>query len=430
MTVNLSTVAIRDPVAIIGLGYVGLPLAVAFAKRRRVIGFDLDEKRVAELIMGHDRTSEVSAEQLQESSDLLFTTDTQALQEASVYIVTVPTPVDSSKKPDLSALIGASETVGRVISSGNLVIYESTVYPGCTEEDCIPVIERVSGLTYNKDFFVGYSPERINPGDRTHRLEDIVKVTSGSTPQAAQAVDQLYSSIISAGTYKAESIKVAEAAKVIENTQRDLNIALINELAIIFGRMGIDTDAVLRAAETKWNFISFRPGLVGGHCIGVDPYYLTYKAEKMGYRPEVILAGRKLNDRMGAEVALRLVALMKQRGFSARSSRVLVLGLSFKENCPDLRNSKVVDVVEELANQGCRVDVHDPLVDSHNVERTFGLEMLSAPQAGAYDAVILAVRHHRFAEMGVDKIRSFMKTGGIFFDMKNLFPNSGADLKL
>jgi len=417
-------------IAVIGLGYVGLPIAVAFAKNRRVIGFDLDKGRIEELASGFDRTCEVDADQLTEASNLVYTADSQMLEEASVFIVTVPSPVDQSKKPDLTALFAASETVGKAISKGDIVIYESTVYPGCTEEDCIPVIERVSGLVYNHDFFAGYSPERINPGDKTRRLHNIVKVTSGSTPEVATAVDQLYRSIISAGTHKAESIKVAEAAKVIENTQRDLNIALVNELAIVFAKLEIDTEAVLKAAETKWNFIPFRPGLVGGHCIGVDPYYLTYKAEMMGYRPEVILAGRKLNDSMGSLVASSLIGLLSDRGVCAKSAKILVLGLTFKENCPDLRNSKVVDVIEELKTHGCIVEVFDPLVDAETAEREWGVEILSEPEIGVYDAVLLAVGHTQFLAMGATGCRSYLKTEGVFFDLKSLFPKSDSDLRL
>ena len=341
------------PIAVIGLGYVGLPLAVEFGKIRAVIGFDINEGRIDALRAGRDSTLEVSAEELMAARQLSFTTDIADLADASIYIVTVPTPIDAHKRPDLTPLIKASETLGRVLKRGDIVIYESTVYPGATEEDCVPVLERMSGLTFNIDFFAGYSPERINPGDKQHRLPDIRKVTSGSTPEVAEEVDQLYASIIKAGTYKAESIRVAEAAKVIENTQRDLNIALVNELAIIFNKMGIDTDAVLKAAGTKWNFLPFRPGLVGGHCIGVDPYYLTHKAEAMGYHPQVILAGRRINDGMGAYVASQLVKTMLKRRLQVDGARVLILGLTFKENCPDLRNTKVVDLIKELGEFGC-----------------------------------------------------------------------------
>lgn len=350
-------------IAVIGLGYVGLPLAVEFGKRRPVIGFDIKPARIAELRNGHDGTREVTPEELAASEHLTVTDDPDALREASVYIVTVPTPIDAYKRPDLTPLLKASETVGAVLKAGDVVIYESTVYPGATEEDCVPVLERASGLSFNEDFFCGYSPERINPGDKAHRLPDICKVTSGSTPEIADAIDDLYGAIITAGTHKAPSIRVAEAAKVIENTQRDLNIALVNELAMIFNRMDIDTEAVLKAAGTKWNFLPFRPGLVGGHCIGVDPYYLTHKAEATGYHPQVILSGRRINDGMGAYVAGQMVKAMLKRGMTVSGMRILVLGLAFKENCPDLRNTRVVDVVAELSDYGVQVDVHDPWVD-------------------------------------------------------------------
>jgi UDP-N-acetyl-D-galactosamine dehydrogenase len=365
-------------IAVIGLGYVGLPLAVEFGKSRRVIGFDINAGRIDALRAGHDATLEVSKDELVTADQLTFTSDPADLAAASIYIVTVPTPIDAHKRPDLTPLLKASELIGGVLKRGDIVIYESTVYPGATEEDCVPVLERVSGLTFNVDFFAGYSPERINPGDKLHRLPDIRKVTSGSTPEIAEEVDQLYASIITAGTYKAESIRVAEAAKVIENTQRDLNIALVNELAIIFNKMGIDTDAVLKAAGTKWNFLPFRPGLVGGHCIGVDPYYLTHKAEAMGYHPQVILAGRRINDGMGAYVASQLVKAMLKRRVHVDGARVLILGLTFKENCPDLRNTRVVDVVAELQDYGVHVDVHDPWVDSADVQQEYGLALITA----------------------------------------------------
>lgn len=420
----------NSPIVIIGLGYVGLPLAVAFGKIRPVIGFDINQSRIDALREGCDSTLEVSKDELREASHLSFTTNTVDLAEASIYIVTVPTPIDAHKRPDLTPLIKASETLGTVLKRGDIVIYESTVYPGATEEDCVPVLERVSGLTFNTDFFAGYSPERINPGDKTHRLPDIRKVTSGSTPDIAEEVDQLYASIITAGTYKAESIRVAEAAKVIENTQRDLNIALINELAIIFNKMGIDTEAVLKAAGTKWNFLPFRPGLVGGHCIGVDPYYLTHKAEAMGYHPQVILAGRRINDGMGAYVAGQLVKAMLKRRVHVDGARVLILGLTFKENCPDLRNTRVVDVVAELRDYGVQVDVHDPWVDAADVQKEYGIALTSAPELEAYDGVVLAVAHDSYREAGVAELRGYGRPGHIFCDLKSVFSRDESDLRL
>ena len=380
MTTNLKSIAV------IGLGYVGLPLALEFGKSRPVIGFDINAGRIDALRAGHDATLEVSKDELATADQLTFTSDPADLVAASIYIVTVPTPIDAHKRPDLTPLLKASEMIGGVLKRGDIVIYESTVYPGATEEDCVPVLERVSGHTFNVDFFAGYSPERINPGDKQHRLPDILKVTSGSTPEIAEEIDQLYASIITAGTYKAESIRVAEAAKVIENTQRDLNIALVNELAIIFNKMGIDTEAVLKAAGTKWNFLPFRPGLVGGHCIGVDPYYLTHKAEAMGYHPQVILAGRRINDGMGAYVASQLVKAMLKRRVHVDGARVLILGLTFKENCPDVRNTRVVDVVAELRDYGVHVDVHDPWVDAADVQKEYGLALVTTPEPEAYDA--------------------------------------------
>ena len=394
MTTNLKSIAV------IGLGYVGLPLALEFGKSRPVIGFDINAGRIDALRAGHDATLEVSKDELATADQLTFTSDPADLVAASIYIVTVPTPIDAHKRPDLTPLLKASEMISGVLKRGDIVIYESTVYPGVTEEDCVPVLERVSGLTFNVDFFAGYSPERINPGDKQHRLPDILKVTSGSTPEIAEEIDQLYASIITAGTYKAESIRVAEAAKVIENTQRDLNIALVNELAIIFNKMGIDTEAVLKAAGTKWNFLPFRPGLVGGHCIGVDPYYLTHKAEAMGYHPQVILAGRRINDGMGAYVASQLVKAMLKRRGHVDGARVLILGLTFKENCPDLRNTRVVDVVAELRDYGVHVDVHDPWVDAADVQKEYGLALVTTPEPEAYDGVILAVAHDSYREAG------------------------------
>ncbi len=420
----------QGKIAIIGLGYVGLPLAVEFGKKRDVIGFDIDTKRVAELQRGEDRTLEVEPEELSEADRLTFSSDPAKLEDCSIYIVTVPTPINRHKRPDLTPLIKASETIGAVLGQGDVVIYESTVYPGATEEDCVPVLERVSGLRFNVDFFAGYSPERINPGDKQHRLPSIRKVTSGSTPEVADAVDALYAEIITAGTHKASSIKVAEAAKVIENTQRDLNIALVNELAIIFGHLGIDTLDVLEAAGTKWNFIPFRPGLVGGHCIGVDPYYLTHKAEELGYNPQVILGGRRINDGMGAYVASQLLKAMLKRSGTTSDARVLVLGVTFKENCPDLRNTRVVDVVRELKDYGIAVDVHDPHADSEIAQEEYGLELVEKPQGGNYDGVLLAVPHREFVALGAAELRKFGKAGHIFYDLKSVFAADQSDLRL
>ncbi|MEP2473707.1 MULTISPECIES: Vi polysaccharide biosynthesis UDP-N-acetylglucosamine C-6 dehydrogenase TviB [Rhodobacterales] len=417
-------------IAVIGLGYVGLPLAVEFGKTRPVIGFDISADRVDALRQGQDHTREVSSDELATADHLDFTSDLSAISDASIYIVTVPTPVDAHKRPDLTPLLKASETVGQVLSPGNIVIYESTVYPGATEEDCVPVLARVSGLTFNQDFFCGYSPERINPGDKAHRLTSICKVTAGSTPQVAQVVDALYASIVTAGTHKAPNIRVAEAAKVIENTQRDLNIALVNELAMIFNRMDIDTEAVLQAAGTKWNFLPFRPGLVGGHCIGVDPYYLTHKAAEIGYQPDVILAGRRVNDEMGAYVAGRLVKTMLRKGINVGEARVLVLGLTFKENCPDLRNTKVVDVVSELHDYGVAVDVHDPWVDPTDALREYGLTLETTPRHGQYDGIVLAVGHDIFRAMTSDQLRSYGRDPHVLFDLKSSLPRSESDLRL
>jgi len=417
-------------VAIIGLGYVGLPLAVEFGKHRPVIGFDIKPDRINELRAGRDHTREVTPSELAEAWHLTLTADPADLSAATVFIVTVPTPIDAHKRPDLTPLIKASETVGRALKKGDIVIYESTVYPGATEEDCVPVLERISGLRFNVDFFCGYSPERINPGDKAHRLTTIRKVTSGSTPEVADKVDALYASIVTAGTYKAESIRVAEAAKVIENTQRDLNIALVNELAIIFNRMGIDTEAVLKAAGTKWNFLPFRPGLVGGHCIGVDPYYLTHKAEALGYHPQVILAGRRINDGMGAYVAGQMVKAMLKRLIQVNGARVLILGLTFKENCPDLRNTRVVDVVQELRDYGCSVEVHDPWADADEARHEYGLDLITAPEAGAYDGIVLAVAHDAFRAAGPDALRRYGRDGGVFCDLKSVFAPVDSDLRL
>jgi UDP-N-acetyl-D-galactosamine dehydrogenase len=417
-------------IAVVGLGYVGLPLAVAFAAHHAVVGFDLDPERVAALRAGHDRTLEVSPERLAAAETLSFTADEADLAGCNVFIVTVPTPIDAHKRPDLGALLAASRTVGRTIAPGGVVIYESTVYPGATEEDCVPVVAETSGLTFNRDFHAGYSPERANPGDPQHRLESIVKVTAGSTPQAAAFVDALYAQVVGAGTHRASSIKVAEAAKVIENTQRDLNIALVNEFALIFRRLGIDTQEVLAAAATKWNFLSFRPGLVGGHCIGVDPYYLTHKAEALGYHPEVILAGRRINDGMGGYVARELIREMIRRGQAVNGARVLVMGLAFKENCPDLRNTRVIDIVSELTGYCATVEVWDPWVAAADATEEFGLSLVEAPQAGAYDAVVLAVAHRQFLELGAQAIRGFGRPGAVVVDVKSVLPKDASDLRL
>lgn len=417
-------------IAVIGLGYVGLPLAVEFGKSMPVVGFDINAQRIAALRAGHDSTLEVSDTELVEAPHLSYTSDVADIAACNVYIVTVPTPIDAHKRPDLTPLIKASEAIGKVLKRGDVVIYESTVYPGATEEDCVPVLERVSGLTFNTDFFAGYSPERINPGDKQHRLPTIVKVTSGSTPEVAVFVDALYATVVTAGTHKAPSIRVAEAAKVIENTQRDLNIALVNELAVIFNKMGIDTEAVLQAAGTKWNFLPFRPGLVGGHCIGVDPYYLTHKAEAIGYHPQIILAGRRLNDGMGAHVAAQLVKEMLRRRIHVNGARVLVMGLTFKENCPDLRNTRVVDVIAELREYGVAVDVHDPWVDPAEAEHEYGLQLVSRPEAGAYDGIVLAVAHHQFREMDAEGLRRFGKPEHVLYDLKYVLSAADSDLRL
>ena len=418
-----------DRIAIIGLGYVGLPLAVAFGREHDTIGFDVDAKRIAQLRRGEDATLEVDPDELAEAERLRFADQPDEIADCGVYIVTVPTPIDEHKQPDLSPLIAASRTVGRVLKPGDLVIYESTVYPGATEEVCVPVLERESGLRFNRDFHCGYSPERINPGDRTHRLPDIRKVTSGSTPEAAARVDALYARIITAGTFLAESIRVAEAAKVIENTQRDLNIALVNELALIFDRMGIDTLSVLEAAGTKWNFLPFRPGLVGGHCIGVDPYYLTHKAEAIGYHPQIILAGRRINDRMGSHVAERLVKEMIRRAIPVHGARVLVLGLTFKENCPDLRNTRIVDLVAELEEYETRVDVVDPMVDPEQARAAYGIASHRSVPGSGYDAIVLAVAHDAFADLA-GRLRDLGSPDCVIFDLKGFLPREMADLRL
>jgi UDP-N-acetyl-D-galactosamine dehydrogenase len=417
-------------VGVIGLGYVGLPLAVEFGKHFDTVGFDIKPERIAALDRGHDATLEVTRAELRTAGRLQFTTRVADLKRCDVFIVTVPTPIDDYKRPDLTPLIKASETVGSVLKRGAVVVYESTVYPGCTEEVCVPILERVSGLTYNQDFYAGYSPERINPGDKEHRLTTIRKVTSGSTPATAAFVDALYRSIVTAGTHQASSIRIAEAAKVIENTQRDVNIALINELALIFNRLGIDTQEVLEAAGSKWNFLPFRPGLVGGHCIGVDPYYLTHKATEIGYHPEMILAGRRINDNMGAYVATEILKLMTSKRIHAKESRVLVLGLTFKENCPDLRNSKVVDVVRELEKFGARVDVHDPWVDGAEAREEYGIRPVRALKARYYDAVVVAVAHREFRELGVARIRKLAKKEHVLYDIKHMFRRDETDGRL
>lgn len=419
-----------DPIAIIGLGYVGLPLAVEFGKSCPVRGFDIDEKRIEELCAGHDRTLEVSAGELKEASHLDFSSVADELRECRVFIVTVPTPINRHKQPDLTPLIRASEMIGKVMREGSLVIYESTVYPGATEEICVPVLERESGLSFNEGFYCGYSPERINPGDKEHRVSNIVKVTSGSTPAVGEEVDALYRRIITAGTHLASSIRVAEAAKVIENTQRDLNIALINELAIIFERLGIDTLEVLEAAGTKWNFLNFRPGLVGGHCISVDPYYLTHKAQEIGYHPQVILSGRQINDSMGGFVAGQVVRMLTRRKLHVVDANILVLGFAFKENCPDLRNTRVVDIIAELESYHANVDVHDPWINATEAREEYGIDVVESVRENHYDAIILAVGHDRFVELGVDGIRQYGKPEHILYDIKGILPKDRVDARL
>jgi UDP-N-acetyl-D-galactosamine dehydrogenase len=415
-----------EKIGIIGLGYVGLPLAVEFGKVMEVVGFDINQERINELKKGLDRTKEVESDELKSSKKLTYSSDLQDLKSANYFIVTVPTPVDEYKKPDLSPLISASKTVGGVLKKGDIVIYESTVYPGCTEEDCVPILEKVSGLKFNVDFFCGYSPERINPGDKQHRVTTIKKVTSGSTPEVAEKVDQLYKKIITAGTHKASSLKVAEAAKVIENAQRDINIAFVNELALIFDRMGIDTQEVLEAAGTKWNFLPFRPGLVGGHCIGVDPYYLTHKAESVGYHPEVIIAGRRINDNMGAHIAGKVIKLMAQHELPIHKSNILMLGITFKENCPDIRNSKVVDVIRELQSFGTTVEVYDPQADAEEVKHEYGLSLISKPNK-KYHAIVLAVSHEEFKSLDWNSIK---EPNSVVYDVKGFLKKSNVTARL
>ena len=417
--------------AIVGLGYVGLPLAVEFGRKRSVVGFDINQRRIDQLKAGNDHTLETTSEELASAQHLSYTTQIEDLRACNCYIVTVPTPIDKYKRPDLTPLIKASETVGKVLQKGGIVIYESTVYPGCTEEDCVPVLEKHSGLKFNQDFFCGYSPERINPGDKEHRITTIKKVTSGSTPQIADLVDLLYQQIVTAGTHKASSIKVAEAAKVIENTQRDVNIALMNELSLIFNKLGIDTLEVLQAAGTKWNFLPFRPGLVGGHCIGVDPFYLTHKAQEVGYQPEVILAGRRINDSMAVHVVDETVKLMLRKNLPVLGSKVLVLGLTFKENCPDLRNTKVVDIVKALKAYSTQVDVYDPWIDVAEAEHEYGLRCLSqAPVSGQYAAIVLAVGHHQFISLGEQGLKAWGQPGAVLYDVKSILPFGAADGRL
>lgn len=417
-------------IAIIGLGYVGLPLAAEFGKIRQVVGFDVNQKRILELKEGIDVNLETTEEELRDARHLTFTSSIDEIRECNFYIITVPTPINDYKQPDLTPLIMASETVGKVLRPGDIVVYESTVYPGCTEEECVPILERMSAMTFNKDFFVGYSPERINPGDKKYRLTTIKKITSGSTAETACLVDEIYQQIITAGTYKTESIKIAEAAKVIENTQRDLNIALVNELAIIFNRLEIDTEAVLRAAGSKWNFLPFRPGLVGGHCIGVDPYYLTHKSQGIGYYPEIILAGRRLNDNMGNYVSGQLIKAMIKKGINVEGSNVLILGFTFKENCPDIRNTRIIDVVKELGNYSCNVDIFDPWVDAEEVEEEYGIVPISEIKAASYDAIIVAVGHEQFKKMGSNDIRGFGKDKHVLYDLKYILSPEQSDVRL
>jgi UDP-N-acetyl-D-galactosamine dehydrogenase len=417
-------------IAVIGLGYVGLPLAVEFGKKYHTIGFDINSTRILELKLGTDSTLEVDSQELASAANLHFSSIVEELKQADIYIVTVPTPIDEHKQPDLTPLIKASEMLGGVINKDNIIIYESTVYPGATEEECIPIVEKKSGLEFNKDFFAGYSPERINPGDKEHRVINILKVTSGSTPEIAEVVDQLYKSIIIAGTHKASSIKVAEAAKVIENTQRDVNIALINELSIIFNKLDIDTLEVLEAAGTKWNFLPFRPGLVGGHCIGVDPYYLTHKAQSVGYHPEMILAGRRLNDGMGTYVVSQLIKQMLKRRIQVDGANVLVMGLTFKENCPDLRNTKVTDIINELKEYNINVDITDPWCSSEEAEAEYNLSLNQSPEKGKYDAIILAVAHNEFKALGVDNIKALGKENHVLYDLKYLLDKNKVDMRL
>jgi len=419
-----------DKIAIIGLGYVGLPLAVEFGKKTEVVGFDINKPRISELQSGKDSTLEVSEDELKEATKLSYTANPEDVRDCNIYIVTVPTPIDEHKRPDLTSLQKSSETVGKLLNKGDIVVYESTVYPGATEEVCVPILEQNSGMTFNQDFYCGYSPERINPGDKEHRVSTIKKVTSGSTVEIADKVDALYQTVITAGTHKASSIKVAEAAKVIENTQRDVNIALINELALIFNRLEIDTEEVLKAAGSKWNFLPFRPGLVGGHCIGVDPYYLTHKAVEVGYHPDMILAGRRLNDNMGNYVADQVAKLMTKKRIHVVDSKILIMGLTFKENCPDLRNTRVVDLIAEFESFNCHVDVYDPWVDKQEAEEEYGITPIETPQTGTYDAVILAVAHDEFKALGAEQMHSYGRDQHVLYDIKYLLDSDDVDGRL
>jgi UDP-N-acetyl-D-glucosamine/UDP-N-acetyl-D-galactosamine dehydrogenase len=430
MSSNSSIFSNNPLLCVIGLGYVGLPLAVEFGKKLSTVGFDINPSRINALLKGIDHTLELTSAELKEATQLSYTTLEADIKGANVYIVTVPTPINDSKQPDLTPLEKASALLGRVITKNAIVVFESTVYPGCTEEICVPIIEKVSGLTFNKDFFAGYSPERINPGDKQHRVHNITKITSGSTPEVAEYVDQLYRKIVVVGTHKASSIKVAEAAKVIENTQRDINIALINELALIFKRLDIDTLEVLEAAGTKWNFLPFRPGLVGGHCISVDPYYLTHKAQQVGYNPEVILAGRRINDGMGTFIADSVVKMMTQRKTHVVGSNILIMGLTFKENCPDLRNTRVIDIIKELQSYNANVQVFDPWADKAEAQHEYGLDLIDAPQANTYDAIILCVGHDKFRALGAPAIRALGKTNHVLFDVKHILPKDAVDARL
>jgi UDP-N-acetyl-D-galactosamine dehydrogenase len=420
----------KSRIAVVGLGYVGLPLAVEFGRRFSTVGFDVNPTRIAQLRAGRDATLEVPRAELKAARNLSFTTSLRDLRRCNVFVITVPTPIDDYKRPDLTPLVRASDSVGKVLRKGAIVIYESTVYPGCTEEVCVPILERESGLKFNRDFFAGYSPERINPGDKEHRLPSIRKVTSGSTPQAAEFVDRLYAAIVTAGTHRASSIRVAEAAKVIENTQRDVNIALINELALIFNRLGLDTEEVLAAAGSKWNFLPFRPGLVGGHCIGVDPYYLTHKAQEIGYHPEMILAGRRINDNMALYVAGQITQLMAAKRIHVKGARVLMLGVTFKENCPDIRNSKVVDVIRELQRQGARVDVYDPWANTAESAHEYGLRPVRTLRKRHYDVAVIAVAHREFRALGARGVRALCRQSHVLYDIKHVFPASAVDGRL
>lgn len=417
-------------IGIIGLGYVGLPLALEFSKKFQVVGFDINSKRISDLKKGEDFTNEVERSDLKKDKKIVFSAESKMLKDCNFYIVTVPTPISKDKRPNLQPLISASNLVAQYIKKGDTVVFESTVYPGATEEECIPILEKISNLSLNTDFFVGYSPERINPGDKTHRLPNIKKVTSGSNQKSADFIDLVYKEIITAGTYKAESIKVAEAAKVIENTQRDLNIALMNELSIIFNLMNIDTEAVLKAAETKWNFLPFRPGLVGGHCIGVDPYYLTHKSESVGYNPEIILAGRRLNDGMASFVSSQLIKLLAQKNIKINGSKILILGLSFKEDCPDIRNTKVVEIIKDLQEYNCNVSVFDPWVNKDEAKKEYGINLLSNVKTNQFDAILIAVAHNHFKKLGIKKIKMYGKSNHVVFDLKYLFPASYVDKRL